>query len=118
LFGVLFCPIAYFDLRWYTYAICLAHCNALELRNKNGEQFGAALFNLGSLMNHSCVPNTTIETQGRELTVRATRHIAVNEAILHSYVDEKLSVEERARKLEVYGFTCKCNKCTTERMKR
>lgn len=56
----------------------------------------------------------------REETPRVTAHIVAlrdigpGEEIVHSYVDKDDSLSERHEGLALYGFRCRCNRCTAE----
>lgn len=63
-------------------------------------------------INHSCDPNTEKEFIGDMMLIRAKRHIAAGEELLHSYIDEKSSYRARQEALAAtWGFECNCALC-------
>eukprot|EP01012_Entosiphon_sulcatum_P025462 TRINITY_DN30776_c0_g1_i1.p1 TRINITY_DN30776_c0_g1~~TRINITY_DN30776_c0_g1_i1.p1 ORF type:complete len:448 (-),score=62.13 TRINITY_DN30776_c0_g1_i1:14-1357(-) len=77
---------------------------------------GAGLFALICAMNHSCVPNVTVEyDKDNTAIVRCVRPIALGEELCNSYIDEEeLDLAGRQERLEDYGFVCTCARCTAE----
>lgn len=79
---------------------------------------GAAFFLHVCKINHSCEPNVQLiydeDASGMIARVEVIRPIAVDEELLHSYVDCHAPKEERDAALLEYGIICKCNKCASE----
>lgn len=76
----------------------------------------AGVFTLGSLFNHSCVPNIAATfIEDRQIVVfRALRDIAPGEELVHSYVDLARCTRERRVLLKKdYNFDCACFYCTS-----
>lgn len=79
---------------------------------------GAAVFEIASRFNHSCVPNACFawnEKLGVE-TVYAIKDIAAGEEITLSYVDPLYDVSARMWELWHYGFECDCPACGDTRV--
>jgi len=67
-------------------------------------------------MNHSCVPNASVEFLGsNRAVVMATRAIAADEELCISYLDEDSDLAARTKELAEYQFTCQCERCQDER---
>ncbi|CAM9529101.1 unnamed protein product [Chrysoparadoxa australica] len=81
---------------------------------------GTALYDVICCMNHSCQPNSEITYKGGSsgqplmAQVRAITDIAAGEELTQSYIDKELSLEDRQRALEDYGFKCSCSRCELE----
>ena len=70
---------------------------------------------LGTLLNHSCNPNSSsILSNGMHRTV-SKREIKKGEQITISYIGVGLDFETREEKLEIYDFICSCDLCESER---
>lgn len=99
---------------------------------------GTALYTLICCMNHSCRPNCVVRYPGikarksihgqDETGVRIAHEMVANVVLLEnvskgdeltqSYVDDQLSLEDRRRALEDYGFVCECPRCLEEETQR
>jgi hypothetical protein len=77
---------------------------------------GTALFAIGSLMNHSCVPSAQVcYLRGDHgAAVLAKRDLTAGEELTINYVDVAAPVGRRRRQLRHYGFVCDCPKCVEE----
>jgi len=98
--------------------------NDFEITNNTGEEeFGnqqkasiRGLFSIASIPNHSCLCNTS-HTFNKEnnyrMVVRATRNIARDEDITHTYVDqlEPLLIRQELLNLGKF-FHCQCPRCS------
>ena len=87
---------------------CLKYmCNAFDYMNKP-----AFLFT-GTLLNHSCLPNTIfIPVNGKVIFISA-RNIKKNEEITDNYVNLLDNKTVRNKRLfEQYGFKCICEVCS------
>ncbi|KAJ3260149.1 SET and MYND domain-containing protein 3 [Boothiomyces macroporosus] len=74
-------------------------------------EVGSGTFCLGSMLNHSCVPNAVLIYQKREMIVLALRDIKENEEIFISYIDPINPYDSRCKMLDKYYFKCTCDKC-------
>ena len=75
---------------------------------------GAAVYPLVSSLNHSCAPNCEVAyIDDSKVIVVVKRDVKPGEELTISYVDTELSQAQREEELrEVYGFVCKCRRCT------
>lgn len=78
---------------------------------------GIGVFPLLATVNHSCDPNARVcfsaTTSGAVASLVALRTIAVDEEIVHAYIERGLPAVARAKRLrEEYGFDCKCSRCS------
>jgi len=84
-----------------------------------GGGFGAAVYSVLSLINHTCTPNCVVsfDVKQRGSTARLTtiKPIAQGEQFTIAYVSPSLAVRERDDLLLSYGFVCSCAKCISER---
>ena len=95
------------------------HLNTFSISEANtGDQLGSALFTEGSMFNHSCLPNVSLQPgplHGGIGTFKLLRDVDVGEELAVSYIDHDLlnSAAERQQHLEwAYGFKCDCTACT------
>jgi len=70
---------------------------------------------LPSMLNHSCLPNTSYTFISNLFILRARTDIQEGEELVDSYVNSLDSLEERTTKLEKHGFVCRCELCEEER---
>lgn len=81
---------------------------------------GSGLYQIQSLINHSCDPNAEIHFpfNNNTLAVKAVENIGEGDEILTSYLDECIlsrSRHSRNKFLENnYLFTCNCRKCQSQ----
>mmetsp|Transcript_8579 Transcript_8579/g.13155 ORF Transcript_8579/g.13155 Transcript_8579/m.13155 type:complete len:713 (-) Transcript_8579:224-2362(-) len=94
-------------------------CNAHGVKIGHANPLvGIGLHPLGSMVNHSCCPNThhyfnLKRHQYPVLEFRATKAIAEGEEITYSYVDLYQPHDKRSKRLSAaYHFTCTCPKCS------
>ena len=84
-------------------------------RKTPGEPFGIGLYLLGSIFDHSCVPNSTVVFKGRELVIMATQDIPVGEipnVAFISYVNTMDDTNTRQRQQQAnWFFKCQCHLC-------
>ncbi|KAK9840825.1 hypothetical protein WJX81_007492 [Elliptochloris bilobata] len=128
------------DLEWYTDVMARLHVNSFRIdttRTPTASQSlaalaaaavagasgagsratGSALYLLGSLFNHSCVPNLDVlfPVGNGTLRLRAARAIPAGEQLCIAYLDVNLPMERRQDKLHFgYGFYCTCPRCLEE----
>ncbi|XP_068209517.1 SET and MYND domain-containing protein 4-like [Palaemon carinicauda] len=73
---------------------------------------GRALFPLGAIMNHSCLPNTQHWFRDGLLIVRAVKDIMAGESITNTYTPMLLGTRARAAHLAATKlFRCACKRC-------
>jgi hypothetical protein len=79
---------------------------------------GVGLFDILSMMNHSCNPNVEIRyTKGNNTAqVVALRDLYAGEEMEVSYIDNLAPYAERQEDLKSYGFTCTCEHCAREKL--
>ena len=86
---------------------CLKYmCNAFDYMGKPSFLF------TGTLLNHSCLPNTIfIPTNGKVIFISA-RQIKKGEELTDNYVNilDDINIRKK-RLLEQYGFDCSCDRC-------
>ncbi|XP_071541764.1 uncharacterized protein [Panulirus ornatus] len=76
------------------------------------DRMGRALFPLGAIMNHSCVPNTQHWYKEGVLTVRAVTDIPEGAPITNTYTPTLWGTHARAAHLAASKlFTCRCERC-------
>ena len=84
-----------------------------------GEPFGIGLYLLGSIFDHSCVPNCTVVFNGRELVIMATQdidHGEIPNVAFISYVNTMDDTKTRQKQQQVnWFFTCHCSLCRDTR---
>ena len=82
---------------------------------------GSGLFELQSMINHSCYPNAEVSFpfNNHTLVVRALRRIEPGEEIFISYIDEcSLGSSRHTRQKQLrenYLFACGCRKCEEQK---
>lgn len=82
-------------------------CNAFKF----GDRGPAILFN-GTILNHSCIPNTIYGVQDNEMHFMTVREIKKGEEITDSYINIKSNHKKRVKRLKKqYGFMCRCERC-------
>ncbi|XP_066987647.1 LOW QUALITY PROTEIN: SET domain-containing protein SmydA-8-like [Macrobrachium rosenbergii] len=85
--------------------------NAFEVSVDDSRR-GRALFPLGAIMNHSCLPNTQHWFRDGVLIVRAVTDIAAGESITNTYTPMLLGTRGRAAHLAATKlFRCACKRC-------
>ncbi|KKF93732.1 SET domain and MYND-type zinc finger protein 6 [Ceratocystis platani] len=67
-----------------------------------------------AMANHSCIPNATVQIEGREALLIAERPIAADEEIFISYINYSNSLKHRRVDLAKYHFTCVCPRCAND----
>lgn len=106
------------DLNAYRCSSPLADC-AFEADGAGERQKDAdvllGLFPLGSLFNHSCLPNVGKVLLEDWVILRASRDIRAKDELLQYYVDIRMPYEMRQKEtIQEYGFRCDCNRCHVE----
>lgn len=93
--------------------LCRLKCNSHTLVDGDLREYGAGLYPLAALVNHSCAPNCVQSfTSGGVIEVRVMRALAEGEEVTISYVDlAQPPKERRAELLGRYCFECACSAC-------
>lgn len=79
----------------------------MNIHQPHQKTIGTTLDLVGSLVNHSCDPNTFVFFEQSQLRVRSLRPINAGEEITQTYVDSKPGVMMRQKILKSdYFFTC------------
>ena len=88
-------------------------------RKTAGEPFGIGLYLLGSIFDHSCIPNCTVVFKGRELVIMATQDIPpgkIPSVAFISYVNTMDDTNTRQRQQQAnWFFKCQCQLCQDTR---
>jgi SET domain-containing protein len=67
------------------------------------------------MLQHSCVPNCIVNFNEDNTAIFVTLgDIEAGTELVHSYVEEQNSLEDRRDELRTYGFECNCPKCVLE----
>ena len=87
--------------------------NAFGLSGEGVHNAHVAVFEHGSRINHSCVPNTwhSWNAKTAKHNFHASRDIAADEEITTEYVDSIDIKGNRMRNIVLYGFECRCDAC-------
>lgn len=98
---------------------------SIQDTKREGEQFKLVklphavhkMFLKGSLINHSCYPNSTLVSGGRYMMLMLDRSIAKGEEITYDYLQnsDELGYETRQKLLmDRWQFKCNCERCVAE----
>ena len=80
--------------------------NAFSFKDKPSFLF------IGTILNHSCLPNTIFGEVDGKMVFKAITNIKKGEEIYDNYIDITLHKNERQKYLlEQYGFSCNCDRC-------
>ncbi|XP_058792910.1 SET and MYND domain-containing protein 4-like [Phymastichus coffea] len=88
--------------------------NSFSVQLESGVKVGSGLYCVGSLMNHSCAPNTFRYFEGLKMITRALEPIKVGDQIFTCYGGgyHYMPREERKKKMtSEYFFECDCIAC-------
>jgi len=86
--------------------------NAFTISDEEIRPVGSGIFLLGSMLNHSCCPNSVQVFEGKTLVVKAVERIDVGEEIEISYVELADPTSRRRAKLfSDYYIQCDCHRC-------
>lgn len=90
--------------------------NEFALFDVEGEGCGCGFFPLAALSNHSCLPSSAVQIEGRNMVFYSTKDIEIGEEITQCYGN--LSGDGRMNRMEnlkkSWGFTCQCLRCRAE----
>ncbi|MEY3481146.1 MAG: hypothetical protein RIQ71_1921 [Verrucomicrobiota bacterium] len=90
-----------------------SNSHGLTRANSVNECLGFGLFPLGSLFNHSCLPNCTYVNEGAQLVFRLLRPVSEGEELCVNYTELYAARDERrAELLAGKSFECRCRRCT------
>lgn len=102
-----------------TRALWRSDLNDFGLMDITTSVTGAGCYPIAALLNHSCLPNAVLmyDMYGPAMQVvmriHVVENVAAGEEITHCYMDPMLPQPERQAKLRrMYGFDCKCRRCT------
>jgi hypothetical protein len=89
-----------------------ANAHGLNRASHTDESFGFGLFPLGSIFNHSCLPNCTYTNEGAQLVFRLLRTVREGEELCVNYTELYASRDERLAELWLSkSFKCHCRRC-------
>ncbi|RKF54843.1 SET domain and MYND-type zinc finger protein 6 [Erysiphe neolycopersici] len=95
--------------------LCRISCNAFRATLPDATPIGIFFEPTISLVNHSCVPNAHVVSEGRIMTLHSLLNIAAGEEIFISYVDvEQPCLTRRDQLWKTYFFWCECTSCKNE----
>lgn len=87
--------------------------HGLNRANSVNESLGFGLFPLGSIFNHSCLPNCTYTNEGPQLIFRLLRPVREGEELCVNYSELYAARDERRAELHASkSFECRCRRCT------
>ena len=90
-----------------------SNSHGLNRANSVNECLGFGLFPLGSLFNHSCLPNCTYVNEGAQLVFRLLRPVREGEELCVNYTQLYAARDERRTELLASkSFECRCRRCT------
>ena len=90
-----------------------SNSHGLNRTNAANESLGFGLFPLGSIFNHSCLPNCTYTNEGPQLVFRLLRPVREGEELCVNYTELYAARDERRAELHATkSFECRCRRCT------
>jgi SET and MYND domain-containing protein len=90
-----------------------SNSHGLNRTNAVNESLGFGLFPLGSIFNHSCLPNCTYTNEGPQLVFRLLRPVREGEELCVNYTELYAARDERRAELHATkSFECRCRRCT------
>jgi hypothetical protein len=90
-----------------------SNSHGLNRTNAVNESMGFGLFPLGSIFNHSCLPNCTYINEGSQLVFRLLRPVREGEELCVNYTELYAARDERRVELHATkSFECRCRRCT------
>eukprot|EP00743_Colponemidia_sp_Colp-15_P011896 GILK01013390.1.p1 GENE.GILK01013390.1~~GILK01013390.1.p1 ORF type:complete len:167 (+),score=18.60 GILK01013390.1:307-807(+) len=112
--------VSLLDEKWYARCLGLLNLNSHQIQIKTATDIssGAALFLIGSYLNHSCIPNVELAYRMSHrgsppvAEFKATQPIQVDDEMFITYIDTTLAPADRQNSLHWnYGFHCQCPLC-------
>jgi hypothetical protein len=101
----------WFTFQNYSLVTSIFAINCLTTTHGGSSALDVSLFRLGSVVNHSCKPNTEWTVEGNTLILKTLKRIQKREEITISYIDYVDNTEKRAALLKQWDFRCKCEQC-------
>ncbi|KAI9291723.1 SET domain-containing protein [Neoconidiobolus thromboides FSU 785] len=93
--------------------------NCLTINDEEQVNLGLGCYFIASLINHSCINNTTVGFMGTRLVLKALKDIQPEEEITISYLEPGLPYSIRkSRLLDNFYFECKCNLCLEDQKRK
>jgi SET and MYND domain-containing protein len=90
-----------------------SNSHGLNRTNAANAFMGFGLFPLGSIFNHSCLPNCTYTNEGPQLVFRLLRPVREGEELCVNYTELYAARDERRTELHATkSFECRCRRCT------
>ena len=90
-----------------------SNSHGLNRTNAANVSMGFGLFPLGSIFNHSCLPNCTYTNEGPQLVFRLLRPVREGEELCVNYTELYAARDERRAELHATkSFECRCRRCT------
>ncbi|POS86002.1 hypothetical protein EPUL_002765 [Erysiphe pulchra] len=95
--------------------LCRISCNAFRATLPDATPIGICFDPKISLVNHSCVPNAHVVSEGRTMSLHSLKKITTGEELFISYVDaEQPCILRRDQLWKTYFFWCECPSCKNE----
>lgn len=89
-----------------------SNSHGLSRASHSNEYFGIGLFPMGSIFNHSCLPNCTYTNEGAQLVFRLLRNVSEGEELCVNYTELYAARDERRAELWASkSFECRCRRC-------
>ena len=90
-----------------------SNSHGLNRASPANESLGFGIFPLGSIFNHSCLPNCTYTNEGPLLVFRLLRPVREGEELCVNYTELYAARDERRAELHATkSFECRCRRCT------
>ncbi|KAK3709705.1 hypothetical protein LTR37_010732 [Vermiconidia calcicola] len=85
-----------------------------EFQNNYTSTVARGLWYMNSMLNHSCLPNTSYTNIGNIMIIKAQKDIEEGEELTTEYAERGQPLEMRKMVLTKYGFECCCPLCKIE----